>query len=80
MGTRQADAASGADFGRLPNGKVNGFGQVFCKVKCQFLRRIGEEGYRECKRRFKCRSGAGVTHHAATRTVATAVAVVAGAI
>ena len=80
MDTRRADVASGTDLGRQPNGKVNGFGQVFCKVKCQFSHRIAEEGYCECKRSFKCRSGAGVTHHAATRTVATAVAVVAGAI
>ena len=80
MGTRRADAASGADLGRLPDWKVNGFGQVFGKVKCHFSHRIVEEGFREVERRFERGSCAGVTHQAATRTMATAVVVVAGAV
>ena len=80
MGTRQADAASGADLGRLPNWKVDGFGQVFGKIKCHFSHRIVEEGCHEVERRFRRRGCTGVTHQAATRTMATAVIVVAGAV
>ena len=80
MGTRLADAASGADLGRLPDWKVNGFGQVFGKVKCHFSHRIVEERCREVEWRFERGSCAGVTHQAATRTMATAVVVVAGAV
>lgn len=80
MGTRRADAASGADLGRQPNGKVNGFGQVLGKVKCHFLHRIVEERCREVERRFKRRGCTGVTHQAATRTMATAVIMVTRAI
>lgn len=80
MGTRRADAASGTDLGRLPDWKVNGFGQVLSKVKCHFLHRIVEERCRERERRFERGSGAGMTHQAATGTVATAVVVVAGAV
>ena len=80
MGTRRADAASGTDLGRLPNWKVDGFGQMLGKVKCHFLHRIVEERCREVERRFERGSCAGVTHQAATRTMATAVVVVAGAV
>ena len=80
MGTRRADAASGTDLGRLPNGKVNGFGQVFGKVKCHFSHRIVEERCRECERRFERGGCAGMTHQTTTGTVATAVIMVAGAV
>ena len=80
MGTRRADAASGADLGRLPDWKVDGFGQVFGKVKCHFSHRIVEKGCREVEWRFERGSCAGVTHQAATRTMATAVIMVTMAV
>lgn len=80
MGIHRADAASSADLGRLPNGKINGFRQVVGKIKCHFMRRFVEEGCREVERRFERGSGTDVTHQAAARAVATAVAVVAGAV
>ena len=80
MDTRQADAASGANFGRLPNGEINGFGQMLCEVESLFLHRNKERRCGGHGRRFKCGGCAGVTYYAAARTVATAVIMVTRAI
>lgn len=80
MDTRRADAASGANFGRLPNGEINGFRQVLCKIESLFLHRNKERGSGGHGRRFKCGGCVGVTYYAATRTMATAVIMVTRAI
>ena len=80
MGTRRADAALCAQLGRLPNGEIDGFGQVFGKIECLTLHRSGKKEWSENGYLCGRKGGAGRTDHTATWAMATATVMVAMAV
>ncbi len=78
--TRRADAALCANLRRLPNGKINGFGQVVGEVEGHFLRRKIQGRNRQNRLCFKGERCAGMTHHATAGAMTAAVVVVARAV
>lgn len=80
-GTRRADALLNTQLGRLPNGEVNGFGQVFGKIEFLTLHRSRKKEWRGSRHLCGCKGCcAGMTEYAATWAMATAAVVVAGAV